>query len=284
MPITSRPLLIFSHGNSFPASTYGAMTELLRAKGYTVEAIEKLGHDPAYPVTSNWPHLVRQLADFTAQQVQQHGRPALLVGHSLGGFLSLMCAAQHPQSGGQSVQGVVLLDAPIIAGWRASMVGMAKLLGLIASVSQGAVSRKRRHHWPSKEATYLHFRTKKNFARWDDAAIHRYIEHGTLDLQGRRHLAFDRQVETAIYNALPHHLGQLMATHPPACPIAFIGGHQSIELKKVGLRLTKKVTQNRIQMVDGSHLFPIENPLATAAAIDAQVQHIMAVHAQHANP
>ena len=58
------PPVVFSHGNSFPASTYRVMLDSLRNRGFEVDAIEKFGHDPKYPVTDNWPHLVQQLADF----------------------------------------------------------------------------------------------------------------------------------------------------------------------------------------------------------------------------
>jgi len=116
----SNPLIIFSHANSFPASTYGVLFRGLEARGFQVKAIEKFGHDPAYPVTSNWPHLVQQLADFTSEQVEKAGQTAFLVGHSLGGFLSLMCAARNPALGGQPVRGVLLLDSPILGGWRAT--------------------------------------------------------------------------------------------------------------------------------------------------------------------
>ena len=37
----------------------------------------------------------------------------------------------------------------------------------------------------------------------------------------------------------------------------------------MGMGLTEKVTKGRIMMLDGSHLFPMENPAATAAAIEA---------------
>ena len=96
--------IVFSHGNSFPASTYRVLREDLVARGFQVDAIEKFGHDPQYPVTNNWPHLVQQLADF-AKALQGDGEPAFLVGHSLGGILSLMCAARHPEL----ARGVVLI-------------------------------------------------------------------------------------------------------------------------------------------------------------------------------
>ena len=119
----------------------------LKARGFQVKAIEKFGHDPRYPVTSNWPHLVQQLADFASKEVEKSGQPAFLVGHSLGGFLSLMCAAEHPILGGQPVRGVLLIDSPILGGWRATALSVAKRAQLVGSISPGAISRKRRHQW-----------------------------------------------------------------------------------------------------------------------------------------
>ena len=63
-----KPLIIFSHGNSFPASTYGVLFRSLRARGFTVRAIEKLGHDPLYPVTSNWLTLRQNKATSTSSR------------------------------------------------------------------------------------------------------------------------------------------------------------------------------------------------------------------------
>ena len=220
---STKPVIVFSHGNSFPASTYGGMTALLESRGYPVRAIEKYGHDPDYPVTSNWPHLVQQLADFTTQQAQASGLPIVLVGHSLGGFLSLMCAAKHPNLAGGALRGVVLLDSPIISGWRAQMLWFAKMTGLVGPLGPGAVSKKRREAWASKDEVFLHFRSKKGFASWDDDAISRYVENGTATNGNQRRLAFDRNIETAIYNGLPHTLGRLMTRHAPIYRRAAVG-------------------------------------------------------------
>ena len=273
---TPKPLVIFSHGNSFPASTYGVVFRQLEARGYAVKAIEKFGHDPAYPVTSNWPHLVQQLADFSAQQVKKSGQAVFLVGHSLGGFLSLMCAARHPELGGKAVRGVVLLDSPLIGGWRATGLSLAKHTSLVSSVSPGVVSRKRKHQWPDMDEVLTYFRSKKAFANWNDEVLRDYIEQGTHDDAGKRALSFDRNVETAIYNTLPHNLDQLIKRHPLKCPVTFIGGRQSQEMKQVGMALTEKVSKGRIMMLDGSHLFPMEKPAATAAAIEAALLNMQA--------
>ena len=193
MSTTSKPLIIFSHGNSFPASTYGVLFQSLKTRGFQVKAIEKFGHDPRYSVTSNWPNLVQQLADFTSQEVEKSGQPAFLVGHSLGGFLSLMCAASNPELGGQPVRGVLMIDSPILGGWRAKALGVAKRAQLVGSISPGAISRKRRQQWLGRDEVLAHFRSKKAFARWDEQVLRDYIDHGTHDeggsAQGQRLLA-----------------------------------------------------------------------------------------------
>jgi len=269
-------LIIFSHANSFPASTYGVLFKSLRARGFAVRAVDKFGHDPGYPVTSNWPHLVQQLADFGAPEVERHGQGAWLVGHSLGGFLSVMCAARHPQLGGHPVKGVLLIDSPVIGGWRARTLELVKRTQLVGSVSPGKVSRRRRNSWPDATAAFEHFASKKAFARWDPQVLRDYIALGTHDAAHGNHrqrvLSFDRDIETAIYNTLPHNLDRLLRRHPLQCPIAFMGGTQSQEMKQVGMTMTHRLLgkdhPERQLMIEGSHLFPMEKPQETAAGIE----------------
>jgi pimeloyl-ACP methyl ester carboxylesterase len=264
--------IVFSHANSFSASTYRVLFKSLRARGYTVKALEKYGHDADYPVTDNWPHLVQQLADFAAPVVEKMGEPVWLVGHSLGGYLSVMAAAKHPHL----ARGVLLIDSPLVGGWRSSALGVMKSTQLFGSLSPGAVSRKRRNSWPDTDAVLEHFRHKKAFARWDAQVLQDYVNHGTHDSDGRRVLAFDREVETLLYNTVPDNMERLMERHPPKCPVAFLGGLHSVENRQVGLTLTEKVCKGRTMMLDGSHLFPMEKPIATAAAIEAALRNMSA--------
>jgi pimeloyl-ACP methyl ester carboxylesterase len=145
-------------------------------------------------------------------------------------------------------------------------------------VSPGSVSRGRRNNWPSAEAALAHFQHKKAFAKWDPQVLQDYIAYGTHDegrgAEKKRVLAFDRAVETAIYNTLPDNLDGLLRRHPLKCPVAFIGGLNSAEMKQVGMAMTEKVTRGRIMMLDGSHLFPMEKPVATAAAMEAALRNM----------
>ncbi len=252
--------IVFSHGNSFPAETYRVLFDAWRQAGHKVHALEKFGHDPAYPVSSNWPHLRDQLSQFIEEQVNG---PALLVGHSLGGLLSLLVACKRPELS----SGLVLLDSPLITGWRAHSVRVLKATRLMARGSPGRVSKLRRQEWPSRDAVRAHFAAKHAFARWDPRVLDAYIDCGFVEQGGKTMLAFDRAVETRIYNTLPHHLGALLRKHPPRCPVAFVAGTRSAEVRQGGLAGTRALVGDRLVWVDGTHLFPMERPDETAAVV-----------------
>lgn len=252
--------IVFSHANGFPSGTYRSLFEAWRQAGFDVHAIDKYGHDPRYPVTSNWPHLRDQLVHFLEREVRG---PAWLVGHSMGGYLSLLAAARRPEL----ACGVVLLDSPVITGWRAKVLQLAKATGVGERLSPGHVSRRRRQQWPSAEAAFDHFAAKPMFARWAPLVLRDYIACGIEpDPQGQR-LAFERDVETAIYNSLPHHMARVLRAHPLRCPLAFVGGSHSSESRHVGLAATGRLAQGRMFTLAGSHLFPFEKPTETAAVV-----------------
>jgi pimeloyl-ACP methyl ester carboxylesterase len=260
--------IIFSHANGYAAPVYGVLFAALTARGIQVAALDKFGHNPLFPVNDNWDSLTQELLTFVRQEAARQNAPAWLVGHSLGGYLSLMAACLEPSL----VKGVVLMDAPILGGWRAGMVRMSKRTGMVDSFSPGKVSRRRRQAWPSVEAALAHFKSKKVFSQWHPQVLEDYATHGTqaatVNGQAQRVLSFDRHVETAIYDTLPHQMPSFLKAYPVPCPVAFIGGTRSVEVNQVGMALTQRITKGRIMMLDGSHLFPMEIPLVAAAAVE----------------
>jgi pimeloyl-ACP methyl ester carboxylesterase len=259
-----RPALVFAHANGFPAPCYRKLFELLEAD-FEVFAPDCLGHDPAHPVSDGWPHLRRELQRY----VQQHlpGRRYVLVGHSLGGYLSLMLAARDPDP----VRCVVLLDSPLVAGWRAALLWGMKRSGLIRRLGPAAPALRRRQQWSDLDAVRAHFASKPAFARWDPEMLADYAATGTRASQGQRVLRFARDIEARIYATLPHRIAR-QARRAPGLRVGFVAGTESEEIRLAGLDATRRLVGAHLRWIDGgSHLYPFEQPAATAAAIRALV-------------
>jgi pimeloyl-ACP methyl ester carboxylesterase len=261
-----KEIIHFSHANGFPASVYRTIFAELEDR-YEIRAIERYGHDARFPVTRDWPHLVDQLIESIDAGFE---RPVWLVGHSLGGYLSLMAALKRPHR----VKGVVMLDAPVISGWRSHVVRFTQWTGLDERLSAAAVTKNRRNHWASREEAWRHFADKPAFARWDERMLADYIDFGTQPApHGGLALAFRREVEYRIYRTLPHTLGARVASGVPM-PVGFLAGTESREVKAVGLDATRRVIGRHLLWLDGSHLFPMERPIETARALQEMLHEL----------
>jgi pimeloyl-ACP methyl ester carboxylesterase len=105
-----RNILYFSHANGFPAACYRKFFSYLEPD-FRISSITCIGHDPVYPVTDGWPHLVAQLIDHLSAHCRA---PVVGVGHSLGGYLTFMAAVQRPEL----FNCIILLDAPILGYFK----------------------------------------------------------------------------------------------------------------------------------------------------------------------
>lgn len=269
-PTTPRPLLHFTHGNSYPSGAYGRLLEAL-GQDYEVRVTDMLGHDPRFPVDDNW----RSLVDELIARLEQHGRPAILVGHSLGGAVSALAAWRRPDL----ASCVVMLDSPVVAGWRAHVWRLAKALGLGRKLSPGGVAERRREAWPSRAAAYEHFMAKPIFQAWAAGALDDYLEHGLAPAAGGNaggvRLRFRREVEAAIYASLPHDMGALLRKPFPV-PVGFIAGTHSNELRQAGLAATRRLVGDNLVTIEGTHLYPMERPALTARLTHAMIERLLA--------
>ncbi|QNA88946.1 alpha/beta hydrolase [Massilia sp. Dwa41.01b] len=261
----TKPLLHFCHGNSFPSGTYRQLLDALGAH-YEVRSTDMVGHDPRFPVGDGWSGLVDELIS----ELEGYGRPVILVGHSLGGMLSTMAAERRPEL----ARCVVMLDSPVVAGWRALAWRLIKLLGKGSRFSPARFSERRRNVWPDRETAYRHFMSKDIFAAWAPGVLDDYLDVGLKPHPNGVQLRFDRAVETTIYNSLPHHMGEVIRRDFPV-PVGFIGATNSEELRQAGLASTRKLVGENFVMTEGGHLYPMEDPARAAQLTHAMIQRLL---------
>jgi pimeloyl-ACP methyl ester carboxylesterase len=262
----NKPLLHFTHGNSYPSGSYGRLLDELR-HDFDVRTTDMLGHDPRYPVDDNWHALVDELI----AQLERYDAPAILVGHSLGGAVAMLAAWRRPEL----ARCVVMLDSPVVAGWRAHVWRLAKALGLGRKLSPGGVAERRRNIWPSRKAAYEHFMSKPIFQAWAPGALDDYLTHGLTPHPEGVQLRFEREVEAAIYSSLPHDMGRILR-NPFPVPVGFVAGTRSQELRQAGLAATRKLVGENLVTIEGSHLYPMESPQLTARLTREMIGRLLA--------
>lgn len=256
----SRPIIHFSHANGFPAPCYRSMFAAL-ADDFEIGYVDRIGHDPRYPVSDGWPNLVDELIDTIAARYDQ---PVIGVGHSLGGFVTALAAATRPDL----FDAVILLDAPILGPFQGSAVKLVKRIGLIDRVTPAASTRYRRRDWDSRAQALAHFKRRALFRNFAPESLQDYVEYGLVPNDGGVTLWFDPGIEYQIYRTIPHNIaGGLKRL---AVPGGFIAGRDSDVLRRVGLGYTRRLF--RLSLLAGDHLFPFQMPEKAADAIARMIR------------
>ncbi|MFZ5723332.1 MAG: alpha/beta fold hydrolase [Pseudomonadota bacterium] len=258
----TRPLVVFSHANGFPAGSYRKLFDEL-SQTADIIAPDMLGHDPAWPVDDNWGNLASELLAFIRARAD---RPVYGVGHSLGAMVTFFAAYREPQR----FRGIVMLDPPVINGLGAYSFQLLKWLGRADPLTPAGKSRFRRTSWPSREAALADLARKKLFAAFDPDCLRDYVESGTEPGGEGVQLRYRLPVELAGFRTTPSNPHRFL--RPLRVPGLLLTGEQSdVALPAHIARLHRR---HRLlhRVVPGGHLFPLEQPLATARHVAKQLQ------------
>ncbi|MFI4919628.1 MAG: alpha/beta fold hydrolase [Legionellales bacterium] len=258
-----KEVIHFAHGNGFPSMCYKQMLDHLAGR-FDCCFIDKVGHNPLFPVSDNWHNLVLELIASIKMQANQ---PVIAVGHSLGGILSLLAALEQPEL----FKAVIMLDSPIIGRIKSNMVQLAKSLGVIDRITPAHRTKGRREYWQNHEQLISYLRSRPLFKTFTDECLNDYINYGLELNEDGYYLRFDRHIEYQIYRTIPHVLpnyeGKL------SVPSALIYGDKSTVVDKMDVRYMQQYFNMKVFQTKGTHLFPMEHPKAVAdqiiEAIDA---------------
>lgn len=252
-----KELIHFAHGNGFPALCYKQMLDYLEPD-FNYCYIDRIGHNPLFPVSENWHNLVLEVI---ANVTKQADRPVIAVGHSLGGVLSLLAAIEQPEL----FRAVIMLDAPLIGGFKSNMIRLAKALGIIDRLTPALRTRGRRMYWKDHDQLMHYLKTRPLFKTFTDNCLDDYIKYGLEYKNDGYYLRFDRHIEYQIYRTIPHIIpnyeGKLLT------PAALIYGDKSTVVGKMDVRYMKKNFNISSYKTRGTHLFPMEHPQLAAKQI-----------------
>lgn len=263
-------LIHFAHGNGFPSLCYKQMLDCL-APNFDYCFIDRIGHDPAFPVSENWDNLI---AEVIASVERQADRPVIGLGHSLGGVLTLLAAIERPDL----FKEVILLDSPLLGSLKSNMLWLAKTLGIIDRITPAFRTRGRRVYWKNREQLLIYLKSRELFQTFTDACLNDYISYGLEYKKDGYYLRFDRHIEYQIYRTIPHSIpryeGKLLT------PAALIYGDKSTVIDTMDRRYMKKNFNIMSFKTHGTHLFPMEYPQTVARQIMGVLQKLRGSTAQ----
>lgn len=249
----ARHTIVLVHGGTAHVHWWDGVAPRLIAYGRVV-AFDFRGHG-----RSEWPrpahygpaaHLA-DLREFIARHLQT---PVVLVGHSMGGELSLRIVARHPEL----IEGFVSIDAP--AGGPPLLT---RLKWRWKRRRQGGA----RPDFASAEDLVRRFRLSPpghNLTGEQLAAL--ALKSAEQLSNGRWAFRFDPEAR-----AWPHRRGEwgrvsLRKITPPTLIIR--GRHSTLMTPRVARRMYRRTPGARfVEIPDAHHHVPLDNPRATAAAI-----------------
>lgn len=250
-------MIHFAHANGFPAKTYNKLFSYLK-DDFEVGCIERHAHDPKFPVTNNWHHLKDELRE---EIEKRYDEPIIGMGHSFGGVLHIMLAAEKPEL----YKSLVLLDSMIISRLSSFVIKTMRNTSWFEKYSPMLATKFRRNKFGSKDEAFEHYSKKEKFAKFDADVLRDYVEHGLIKNEEGFELFIEPKIEAEIYKTIPDHLPKLK--NKSKVPTIYIGGTDSQEARLARIGFMKRNFPYRFEFIQGSHLFPFEKPLETSKII-----------------
>ncbi len=248
------PPAVLHHGTGFHAWLWAPIARALSSR-YRVVALDARGHgDSDKPEGGyRWETFTADLVAF----VDAAGIPAGLgVGHSLGATVTAAAAAERRDL----FSAVALLD-PILFPRESG----ARLEG---ESPMSATARRRRERWTSLEEVCASYRGRGPFARWPEAALRLYVDHGFTPENGGVRLKCPPAVEAQVFDMSPRFdsWGALDRVGVPA--LVLRGGDSEVLSAGDAAEVRRRLPRAELGTIEGAtHTFPMEKPDEVAAAI-----------------
>lgn len=250
--------LVFLHATGFHAGVYEDLLAPL-AKSRRILAPDFRGHGrtPLHGdegVLANWDPFIEDVLALIAAV----GRPVVLAGHSLGGAVALLAAAE---AGAGSVRSLMLVE-PVMRPVKETEAEERRS----KPIAQAAANRRR--VFVSREAAFEGYRGRGPFRTWPDAAVRAYVEGGLVEAPEGVVLRCDPAWEAGIYMAFGSDVWA--AAECANMPLVVRAGDQMSTFPPESERRLKALKPEAdIRRIEGaSHFLPLERPEVVREAIE----------------
>lgn len=253
----------FTHANGIPAQSYQKFFTYFQDE-FDLKSISMIGMNPQYPITHDWRYLVDQIIDDVEQQFQ--GRKVVGLGHSFGSLLTLMSAYKRPDLFSQ----LVIMDPPFVIGSKSAMFEIAKKLKLkaIDQFTPAGITLKRTDHWKDHAHAYTSMRHNQLFRHFDETCFQDFLNHGLQEdaERGGLTLAVPKIIEAEIFRTVPAWWWRT-PRKAPVVPVHLISANKSPFYKQGFPQGIQKTYQINYSLMQGGHMFPLEQPEKTAELV-----------------
>ena len=255
---SDRPVdIVFLHANGFNALTYRMLLAPL-AERFRILAIDQRGHGgtslAAEPSgRTDWIDL---RDDLLALLASLDLGAVVLAGHSMGGTVSLLAAAQAPER----ARRLVLFD-PVILPERHDPSASARSPLVLGALRRRAI-------FPDRGAARDAYRGRGAFKAWPEAMLSDYVAGGFVDLPGgEAALACDPRWEASNFTSHGH--DSWGALRSSLCPIEILRAEHDSTCRFEGL--ASAADRIHVETIPGTtHFLPMERlDLARAALAEA---------------
>ncbi len=254
-------LLHFAHPNAYPPACFTALLQPLTDDYHVIAA----HHRPLWPGSQpqefeDW----QLIADDLQRFLEQQGYEQIIgVGHSLGAVATMKVAAHAPHF----FRALVLIE-PVF--FEPQLLERAAADPQRVAESPMVVrTRKRRTHWPDRQAAFDHFRPKPVFGRWSDEALWAYVNGALLDTsEGEVTLAYSREWEAQFYSRFPQGVWEDIPRLTQ--PTLAMRGAQSDTLSPAAWQQWQELQPQAayVEIADAGHMLPMERPQEVIEAIN----------------
>jgi pimeloyl-ACP methyl ester carboxylesterase len=211
----------------------------------------------------------RPLADDLIAAFDDLGLRGIIgIGHSLGGVSTMWAAIRRPDL----FRAVVLIDPVILSPSRLRALHQLRLVGLERRLPIVRAALRRRRTWPTRQACYDHLVDKPFFARWPAASLEAYVAAGTrecADPQLGVELVYPPEWEAHIFATTPTDIWRDVP-HLQTAALILRGEHSDTFCSRSQARVARLLPwASLVTIPNTGHLLPMEDPVATGAAIQS---------------